>query len=219
MFEPFDNLSPDYIPDNMHHKHRKIEYVVSNENIHKKFNGDKFAYYYWEYGEDISLEITANTDIKINNYDIINSTPGVTPPEDSISFVGRILDVGTRFYNLVDVKSWRLSGYDESSLKYYWEEDEYLTFFNTGTVNVTVTPDMSNRSLVAEFLNHKNDVVFETSFSEVNNATVTINGSDSSKYFPKGNYTLLVSRVDNVDEEDDIVADKAIIGRYKIWVK
>ena len=184
MFETFDNTPTTYIPNNSFSPPPEIEFEVKIDNLHELCCCDDIIGYYWEYGEDITIPITNCIPIEIGEDDITSSVSGYAPNELTEA------PIGARCYNLIDSKSWKLIG--KTDEKYLWQEDPYLTFYAPNVVKVKVVPDMTNKSLVARFYNHRHEEVYVQKFIEQNSGDVKIPLDVSHDVFLKGVYTMCV---------------------------
>lgn len=203
MFETFDATTENYIPNNLFVPPPEVEFKVDIENAHEIRCGDLLLGYYWEYGEDIAIPITNCIPIEISEYDLTSMVSGDAPTIQTEA------QVGARFYNLVDVKSWFLVGATEEG--YFWQQDEHLISFEPNVIPVEITPKMDEKSLVATFYNHWGEEVYTQQFDSVNKGTVKISLEDSKKIFVRGVYTLYVSVVSDTLTEE--------INKYEVQVR
>lgn len=149
MFESYDNLSSDYIPDNSSSIHDKQLLQLSTEVPRKVYDiKNRFIGYACTAGDTFVLSITVNTTISIDEDSIIYTQKGEYPTETTTAS-----HIGQRAYNIVDCKSWVYFGKINSL--YVWAEDDSLTYPSDGNVKITLNRDMSNKNLQLDIFNFR----------------------------------------------------------------
>ena len=104
MFDSYDNLPEGYIPNNMFPIPPVIALTADNNNLITKRNCRGQVYgYEWSYGDTVSIPISLNLKIYVYPNDLICKEQGQEP---SSSY--DVAKIGDRFYNTIDMKSWRL---------------------------------------------------------------------------------------------------------------
>ena len=106
MFDNYDNLNPDYIPNNTT-KYIDKYYLTINSQIPRPLYDIKnnFLGYSWDNGEIFDFNMSVDDMITIRENSIIYDTPGESPDTYTIGEIE-----GQQAYNVVDAKSWTFSG-------------------------------------------------------------------------------------------------------------
>lgn len=103
MFDEYENLPKNYIPNNMITVPKSIDLVLSNNNLGIIYDNHKNVIQYsWNYGDTVNLPISPFIHINVYPRDIICEIPGQVP-----SKYYDLCEIGTRYYNTVDMKSWK----------------------------------------------------------------------------------------------------------------
>lgn len=147
MFDTYDNLPIDYIPTNI--TSNATSCVVDGIHLpNKEYNvKGEFVGYTWTHGETFELLFSRKTVIKVKADSLIYSIAGMSPDIVTAGYVGQ------KSYNTADKKSWTCVS--ASNGVYVWAEDEELTYILEGTVELDMTPDMTNSELQLELSNFR----------------------------------------------------------------
>lgn len=194
MFDNYHNINPSEHPDNMHFKVPVKKIVTSYDALEKSFDvHGNFIGYKWNYGSSISSVFTVNRWVRVAEDAIIYDQHGEMPTAITEGHIGQ------RAYNIVDMRSWSCEEMEVDTnlpggIKYVWYMDDDITTFSDGVVPVQLTPDMTNKSIVVEFRDWKNELVYQK--AEENSPIIAINiDKTESEKFVTGTYTCIVSIV------------------------
>lgn len=215
MFESFNHIPFGYIPDNMH-KPPKMpghkELVLDNLDAILDKEGKKKGYS-WNYGETVSIPITVNIPVRVETDAYLTDEIGVKPDITTQGYVGQ------KFYNLRDVKSYVMRSYVPANQSYMWMEEPRFTFPEAGPKLVMITPDMTDKYILCEFMNFRGEQMFEQSYQEVNECNFVID-HDLSLALLRGIYELNIYVGDNYDEyTTDGTEMKKLTKRYEIVIR
>lgn len=216
MFRGFYAEPPGYIPDNMHHKPlppKSVSLVRDNLDIILDKNGNKKGYS-WNYGETISIPISVDLPVRIEQNAYYTYELGEKPEVNTPGFPGQ------KFYNLADVRSWVLTSYVPDAGSYIWTEEPRFTFPENGIKKVYIHPDMTNKYLLAEFINFRGEQMFERVYREVNEADWTLSQEESLN-IPRGIYDLYIYVGTSYNEDGTARENeyKKLTTRYEIVVR
>ena len=212
MFDKFDNTPEDYIPDNIHPPIPRYEEVFEIDNLdvlcHNKYS--------WDYGETLSIPVTNSFIIKVEDSSIIYDVAGVAPSQLTSG------DIGTRAYNIVDVKSWRCvnisEGTEELPTLYEWQQDAKFTVPSGGTTEIVVNPSMVDKYLEAKIYNFRMEEMFTTRFEGVNSAHLEIDKELSSMLLP-GIYYLRIYIVGYQDADEENIVSITLGSNIELFVR
>lgn len=196
MFDNYDNLSPDYIPDNTSPK-PSDRYSTTDVVPRPAYNiKGNFIGYEWNYGDTFELKLTIAETIHVATNSIIYHLTTQCP---STSTVGR---PGQQAYNVADVKSWTCVGHSDGL--YIWVEDDVVTYLEEGDTELTLLPDMKGRTLQLDVYNFRWELFH--SFSSVGTPELVclMDNVTSEKFKPGVYYTTLKV----LDGESTMLKDK-----------
>ena len=195
MFDNFENQPSDYIPNNMFRPPiiRRVE--LNDDSIHPIYRRGRLFAYWWNWGDDISLEVKNNLTIYLPDEAIVSNTPGFEPSTDTEGDFS-----GQKYYNLVDLTSFTLSAIIDSDPKtYIWEKDAKFTYQSIGKTAIEVElPKKENEQFVVQLLDFRNEKVKEDIFTDIP-FTWTITPEESLKIH-QGIYTLNIHSEIRVDD-------------------
>lgn len=165
MFDSYDNLKPDYVPDNSS-PNQSTTYIELQDklprplfDIKKRFTG-----YSWNHGDIFKWSLSVNRTIRINEDAIVYNTAGEYPEIETEGYAGQ------QAYNTVDCKSWTCIG--ELQDMYVWIQDEEVTYPDNGDRELQLTPDMESKSIQFDIYNFRWEPI--TSFSSQGSASIEI---------------------------------------------
>lgn len=208
MFRGFYAEPPTYIPDNMHKKPlppRSSSLVKDNLDIILDKEGKKKGYS-WNYGETVSIPISVRLPVRIEWDAYYTDSHGKEP---GITTAGNI---GQKFYNLKDVRSWILTSYVPDNNSYIWTEEPRFTFPENGAQFVEICPDMRDKYILVEFINFRGEQMFERVYYGSDEIHWTLN-IEQSLEIPRGIYDMYIYVG---DEENQY---KKLTKRYEIVVR
>ena len=212
MFRGFYQEPPGYIPDNMHKKPlppKSASLVSDNLDVILDKKG-KMKGYSWNYGETVSIPISVDAPVRIENDAYCSMVKGEAP---TTSTYGRI---GQKFYNLVDVKSWVLNSYVPSNKSFIWLEEPRFTFPENGERKVMIHPDMEDKYILVEFLDFRGEQMFERLYIGENKINWTLD-IDQSLLLPRGIFTMMIYV--GYDPEDSERQYKKLTKSYEIIIR
>ncbi len=187
MFDNYDNLHPDYIPDNTTSGPSNDRKYLDEKLPKKAFNiKGTFIGYKWTYGDTFELVFNVNQTIKVYSNSIIYRESGKHPT------TGTKGETGQQAYNLVDVKSWTCVGI--SSGLYIWVEDDCVSYPSDGDTEIVFIPNESENievSMKVEIYNFRWEPFDTYSKSGAMTVSVTMDKDTSLKYKPGVYYCLV----------------------------
>ena len=100
MFEKYDNIDPNYIPDNTSPRPTyDTEELTKEPRIAYNIKGNPIGYS-WTYGSEFKLKFSANQTFKVPFNSIVYDTANEKPDETTQGVTGQ------QAFNTVDCKSW-----------------------------------------------------------------------------------------------------------------
>lgn len=200
MFDNYDKLNPDYIPDNTSPEQSHDYVTFKNELPRVSYNikGNPIGLS-WCYGDEFELKFTAKQKIKVAENSITYTTADEAPGYDTEGVASQ------QAYNTVDCKSWTCVGV--SSGHYIWIEDDDVIYSLQGTKEIEMIPDMEGKTLVVDIYNFRWEPVHSISALSATDVSLYLN-KDLSEIFKPGTY-YSVLKIQG--EEDVIVRDKVML--------
>lgn len=182
MFDRYDNLNPDYIPNNTTNYIDRY-YVTINSDIPRPLYDIKqrFIGYTWDRNERFNFEISANDMITVRENSLIYDKTGEAPDKNTVAEVE-----GQKAYNVVDAKSWTFVG--KTNNLYIWVEDTELIYPINGDKSIVIYTDMTNSYIELNICNFRWETL-HTQIGEVGNSTIVLNIDDKiSEVLTEGIY-------------------------------
>lgn len=208
MFKGFYAEPLDYIPDNMHKKPPlpKTAQIVSDslDVIYDKYG--RMKGYSWNYGETVTIPISVDLPIRIEADAYFSTIPHEEP---KLTTAGHL---GQKFYNLIDAVSWKLTSYVPDNKSFIWTKEPRLTFPENGARLVYLTPDMTDRYILVEFINFRGEQMFERIEEGKNHYDWSLN-IDESLALLRGIYEM------NIYVGDVKNQYKKLTKRYEIVIR
>ena len=149
MFDTYDKLNPDYIPNNTT-DYKDIYYLTIDSEIPRPMYDIKnnFLGYTWDKGEIFDFNISVDDMITVRENSIIYEHSGEQPDIYTVAEVE-----GQQAYNIVDCKSWTFSGKTENL--YIWVEDTELTYPVNGDKSIMINTDMTDAHIQLDIYNFR----------------------------------------------------------------
>ena len=185
MFDNYDNLSTDYIPNNSYTE-TFSDYVAVDDKlprIAKDIKGN-FVGYAWDYGDVFDLVFDVSETIRVRDDSLIYTTSGKKPDEFTAGLYS-----GQQAYNLADAKSWTFVG--KSAGFYVWIEDEEITYPVDGKKQLTLFTDMSNKIVEVNIYNFRWELMHSFKASNTNKIVCKID-TTLTENMPRGVYYCTV---------------------------
>ena len=201
MFDSYDSLDPNVIPDNISSKPSDTYKVLDDELPHKMYSiKGNFIGYNWSYGDEFTFKASPNKSIKVLADSLIYINNDECPNTRTVGYKGQ------QAYNIVDYKSWTCVGNIDGL--YIWIEDDDVTYPVNGTIEISFAQDMSDKVLRLDIYNFRWEKI--KTYETIGEPTITcIIDENTYKFMPSGIYhaTLTMSD-DNVSK----VVDKFMIS-------
>lgn len=192
MFYNYENIRPDYIPDNTSPKPSDSYVTIDNDKLPKRICNAKgnFIGYGWNYGDVFDMKFSVARKIKVYEDSILFHRSGVEP---TTATPGK---PGSQVFNIVDGRSWTCAKF-ESGL-YIWVEDDVLTYPEDGDKEIAIPEDMSDCSIYLDVVDTRWEPVH--TFSSFSSAEIVVSvNKDITDLFKPGAYycTLRVTSSDS----------------------
>ena len=203
MFENYDNLNINYVPDNSSLK--PIEkYLVVNEVLPRPLCNAKGRVigYGWKFGEYFDFRISTDYKITVYSTSLLYNEPDTGPDG---STVGEYK--GQKAYNTADAKSWTFVGMCDSI--YMWIEDSEIIYPADGDKTITMSVNMTNKHISVEIYNHRWELLYSKDGSVGESSIDIVVDEELSETLKAGAYFCLVKII---SPDSSIVKDKFIIS-------
>lgn len=168
MFDIYDKLNPNYIPNNTSEQHdegyTKLSDVIPCELYDSKQN---FLGYGWNFGEQFSITLSVDDVIKVSENSLIFENANEEPNELTPAYI-----LGQKAYNTADARSWTFVGRTNSL--YIWVEDEYVIYSTSGTKTIKIQRDLTDQHVELNILNFRREVVY-TQLGETGDSDIVLN--------------------------------------------
>lgn len=181
MFDNYSNLNPNYIPNNL--ISRDYIYTTIDDEMPKDAKNilGIFSGYKWNKGEEFDFNLSCDFKIKVDPKSIIYKKSGESPTTDTVGYPGQ------NAYNTIDIASWTCTGKLEGH--YIWVKDDDLTYPINADMELEMTPNMENSSLVLKIYNFRYE--FKEEHISDNSSILSIHIDDEFyKKFTKDLYPI-----------------------------
>jgi hypothetical protein len=203
MFDKYDNLNPEYVPDNTTPK-RLEEYLSINKVLPRPLRDVRgnIIGYGWNSGEYFNLNISVDNLIVINNDSIVYDEGNEKPTQYTVGEYK-----GQKCYNTVDAKSWTYVGRTDSL--YVWVEDNELTYPIDGDRSIIIHRDMTNKYILVNIYNFRWEEVYSKQSNIGESSISIVVDEEFSKLTPSGIYYCTVKIC---GQDDSLIKDKFMIS-------
>lgn len=149
MFDNYDNLSANYVPDNTSPKPSDEYFTLADDALPRPaFNiKGNFIGYTWTAGDTFDMKFSVKDIVKVDKNSIIYYNTGVCPTTETMGSPGQ------QAYNVPDTKSWTCVKFDDGL--YIWVEDDVITYLADGEVELDFTPSMEGKTLQLDVYNFR----------------------------------------------------------------
>lgn len=183
LFDNFDNIPQNYIPNNMFPRIPEIMVALDNDTVKPLFRDGRQVGYKWNWGDVIKLPIKNEIHIKVPNGSLTTDTPDEVPTTETVGDF-----IGQKFYNFKDFRSWTLREIlkeeiqpyyegeeqeisdevsDEVVYTYVWEEDPMFTYSkNIGQDYTLPLPWNEHDQIVVQLFNFRKECIREDIYYE-----------------------------------------------------
>ena len=193
MFEKYDRLNEDYIPNNTT-VNTDINYIVHDDSLPRTSHnvyGNRIGLT-WVHGEEFDLILSAKKELLVAEDSIVYEKSGEVPTQLTKGLLGQ------QAFNTVDCKSWTCVGI--SSDMYIWIEDSYIITPSNGAKKIYMCPDMTNKTLLVTIYNHRWEELY--SLEKLGKIEVSIHvGKELNEILKPGVYycTIKVTSMESVE--------------------
>ena len=187
MFDKYENIIPDYIPDNTSPTLDDYTFTSIDSDLPRpliNWRGNKIGYT-WNNGELFDFNLTVDDMIAIRRDSLVFDKSGEGPDAYTIGEHD-----GQQAYNTVDAKSWTFIG--KSGDLYVWVEDEELLYPVDGEKSIIIHTDMNNKYVQLNIYDFRWQLVHSIK-NEIGNPHITLKVDEdiSKKLIPGVYYATL----------------------------
>lgn len=179
LFDNFDNIPQNYIPNNMFPRIPEIMVALDNDTVKPIFRDGRLVGYKWNWGDVVKLPIKNEIHIKVPNGSLTTNTHDEVPTTETVGDF-----IGQKFYNFKDFRSWTLREIlveeiqpnyegeeqeisDEVVYTYVWEEDPMFTYSkNIGQDYTIPLPWNEHDQIVVQLFNFRKECIREDIYYE-----------------------------------------------------
>lgn len=180
-FYNYDNLSPNYIPNNVKVKPVLKEVSDTTSRPLKMYDiQDKFIGYQWNYGDVFAFKFDFIKNVSVPEDAYVYHESAVGPTQNTAGHIGQ------KAYNTKDICSWTCIAQTESI--YVWEQDDIFTYYENGELNITLDPNTDNLVIDIEIFNFRIESVYQTTLNYDDGVEFKLTPQLSSVTFIKGVY-------------------------------
>ena len=184
MFEKYDSLNPNYIPNNTtDYEYNEYQKITSEIPIPLYDIKNNLIGYSWYRDEMFDFDMSVNDIITVRKNSLIYNKHGEHPDVYTVAEVE-----GQQAYNTVDARSWTFVGKTENL--YIWVEDEELTYPVNGDKSVIINTAMSDSYIELNIYNFKEELIY-TQKGETGESSIVLHiDKEMSKILKSGIYNL-----------------------------
>lgn len=157
MFDNYDNLSPDYIPDNSSYKVTATVKTYDNGNPKSAYNiKGEFVGFSVNEGDTYKLDLGIKYEIMVEADAIHFIRTGECPSSDTKGYVGR------KAYNTIDIESYTCNEVIhniDGTVEYVWSKDNKFTYPSIGELPLCFYPYSRYDELEVSILNFRNETI------------------------------------------------------------
>lgn len=179
LFDNFDSIPQNYIPNNMFPRIPEIMVALDNDTVKPLFRDGRQVGYKWNWGDVVKLPIKNEIHIKVPNGSLTTNTHDEVPTTETVGDF-----IGQKFYNFKDFRSWTLREIleeqiqpnyegeeqeisDEVVYTYVWEEDPMFTYSkNIGQDYTIPLPWNEHDQIVVQLFNFRKECIREDIYYE-----------------------------------------------------
>ena len=174
MFEKYDNLDKDYIPDNSTKKENIIQLELDMNPVKEMYNiNNQFMGYMACEDDTCNIPVKLNRDIYVDEDAIIYKNKQEGPDENTIGHKGQ------KAYNTVDYICWTC--YDIEDDKYLWKKDNSISHLSKGK-KITLSPNYEEDfKIEINIENFRHEIIKTFTFENSYNVICTINSNEENK--------------------------------------
>lgn len=217
LFDNFVNQPPNYVPNNMFPPIPVRSITVDEDTLHPIMDDCHLKGYWWNWGDNISLEIKNQITINLPQY-AIYTFEDEDPTSDTEGFVGQA------YYNLHDLTSFMCTYIDEDDetgeKMYVWTKDAKFTYPSYGASTLTVPIALKEgEQIVVQLFNFRKEMIKEDIYY-TSDFKWELTPDQSLKMVP-GIYFLNIhlETLENPGEDDWKSKLLRLTNSYELWVK
>lgn len=188
MFDNYDNLSPDYIPDNSSPKVVVRQRIYDTELPKKLFNiRGKFIGYLVNEGDTYNLDLGLECKVLVEVDALHFTQPGDGPTKNTSGYVGK------KAYNTTDIVSYICSEVVHNTpdtIEYIWTKEDKFTYPSIGEVLLYFHPYGEHNIVEVSILNFRGEII--TTICLDNQQAKLVVDKELSDLLPQGTYTVQV---------------------------
>ena len=186
MFDRYNNLNPDYVPNNTTNYTTGEFATIGSEMPRPMYNlKGAIVGYTWNSEEKFDFNISIDDMITIKKNALIFEEHGAAP--DTLT-IGEV--IGQQAYNVVDARSWTFVG--KTNAQYIWVEDDELTYPTDGTKSIMIHTDMIGKHIEIDISDFRYQTVYSQVEAEGVSSTVLHVNDDLSNLLKSGIYHVSV---------------------------
>ena len=191
-------------------------------DIYNVYDKEKFDYYYpyTFHNEDVNYLFSTNPcrveiplgnnyeiPIKIDNYILVNDSDLLYYTSGEQPTTSTEAEVGTKAYNLIDLKSWELKSITANSTSYNWEMDSTFSFPKDGSKVVEIPEEYYiGKTLNISIYNFRYELIYSSTQEAHKSFYFDLTLDLAKEYFNfKGLYFLQVDLIDEENSEKNTV--------------
>lgn len=201
MFDNYDNLHEDYVPDNRHSNSDRTLEKMDTSKVHKVYNAKgNFVGVSWHRGETVDLKFPLCDKVFVDPDSIIYNSSGECPTPLTVGHSGQ------KAYNVADKKSWTCVGI--SNQHYIWSLDTELLIPTSGTKELVFPQDWGNKLVLFSIYNFRWEEVFTQTVEAADSVILSID-QELSNTLCEGSYYCVVKLQE--ESSSDVVTKLMLI--------
>ena len=203
MFDSYDNLSSNYIPNNSTEKHVHTYSEVSSALPRTVYSakGQKIGLS-WDQGEEFDLHLNAAISVLVSEDALIYNVSGEAPSTTTKGYSGQ------QAYNTYDHKSWTCIECGEGW--YIWKQDAEIMIPDCGTKEIIFHTQSPSYLVCAKVYNFRWESIYQTEVTGADTIVIPIN-KEFNELVKSGTYYCVVTV--QKDNEVEVVGKHTLIIR------
>ena len=206
MFDNYDNISPNYIPDNSSPT-LKVGLKSYDTSLPKELYNQKreFIGYLFNEGDTLSIDTRLTVKVSVEIDAIVYNEPNQKPSKTTEGYVGK------KAYNTVDFKSFtciEVSRASADEVEYIWKEDSVFQYPSVGEIETIFTPYSKYTDVKLNILNFRYDII----------ASFDLTSNQAEFYIDENTSNLMLQGVYSVEVYVSNESERRLATKYKLIV-
>lgn len=201
MFTNYNNISPSYVPNNMHIINTDIQSYTKLNPIdiskpYELYNAkNELEGYFWYHGESIVLDFAIDGEITVETDALVFNSKGEYPSETTKGYVGQVA------YNTADYKAWKCSTIVDK--RYIWTQEGEIGYNSalSRSIYIDASDYLRDKNIELKIFDFRYNQIYSKIIAGTEKALFEIDKELSTKMIPGIYYCSLEVYNDRVNQK------------------